>query len=57
MSDYQFRAYCDICNAGSQWVDDGESNAREWRRQHFIDTHPDNAMVKDNCRIQRRANG
>lgn len=51
---HEFRAYCDICKSGSMWVADGESNAVEWRRQHFADNHPDNPMKKENCRIQRR---
>jgi len=53
-NDYEFRAYCDICRDGSDWVDTDPA-AREWRESHFDSTHPDNPMKKANCRIQRRA--
>lgn len=52
MSDYKFRAYCDICKEGSDlYGDDGKATV--WRELHFEKEHPDNPMLKTNCRIQR----
>jgi len=56
MTDHEFRAYCDICNEGSEWMD-GLGRAHEYRERHFRDEHPDNPMVMENCRIQRRTGG
>ena len=50
----QFRAYCDICNGGGPWYDITPDKARAWRELHFDSEHPENPMVKQNCRIQRR---
>jgi len=50
----EYRAYCDICNGGSAWFVLSEADAQTWREMHFADQHPENPMLKENCRIQRR---
>jgi hypothetical protein len=50
----EYRAYCDICNGGSEWFELSVESAKAWRDLHFDDQHPDNPMKKTNCRIQRR---
>ena len=51
---YEFRAYCDICKCQvGRWFD-SVKGAQEFRIAHFEESHPDNPMKKENCRIQRR---
>jgi len=49
----QFKAYCDICKDGSRWFST-LGTATEWRADHFDETHSNNPMQKQNCRIKRR---
>lgn len=51
---YRYRAYCDICKEGGPWFEGSVTKAQNWRAEHFDERHPDNPMVKENCRIQRR---
>lgn len=52
MDNYAFRAYCDICKTGSDPYGTDEL-AASWRELHFEKEHPDNPMLKENCRIKR----
>lgn len=52
---HEFRAYCDICKEPVRGWRETKGEAIGDRGWHFEFMHPDNPMVKTNCRIQRRS--